>query len=65
LGEWLIVKGAGVKLQVFLFMIIGMIVAYGLIFALSDLGLILFGGGAFGLLLYIAISISKKQSTQN
>ncbi|WP_374722609.1 hypothetical protein [Peribacillus tepidiphilus] len=47
-------------MQVFLFVFLGMIMAYGLVFALSEFGLILLAGGAFGLLLYIAINISKK-----
>ncbi|MFD2117768.1 hypothetical protein ACFSTH_17000 [Paenibacillus yanchengensis] len=40
------------------FMILGMAIAYLSLF-LGTFGLILLGGAAFGLLLYIAIAVSK------
>lgn len=49
-------------MQVFLFVMLGMIVAYGLMATLDEFGLVLLGGGAFGLLLYIAININQKKS---
>jgi hypothetical protein len=42
------------------FILLGMLIAYVSIF-LGDIGLILLGGAAFGLLLYIAINISKNK----
>lgn len=42
------------------FIILGMAIAYLALF-LGEFGLILLGGGAFGLLLYIAITISKNK----
>ncbi|MCK6258178.1 hypothetical protein LCY76_16500 [Fictibacillus sp. KIGAM418] len=47
--------------QIILFILLGMIVAYALVLAASNFGLILLGGATFGVLLYIAIHISKKQ----
>lgn len=41
------------------FIIFGMIIAYLLLF-LGEFGLVLLGGAAFGLILYIAININKK-----
>jgi hypothetical protein len=38
-----------------------MILAYALVLAASNFGLILLGEATFGVLLYIAIHISKKQ----
>ncbi|WP_160299057.1 hypothetical protein [Bacillus alveayuensis] len=49
-------------MKLLLYIIIGMAIAYGLVVALSDFGLILLGGGAFGLLLYIAVNANKNLS---
>lgn len=48
-------------MQVFLFVLLGMIVSYGLLF-LGEFGIVLLGGGAFGLLLYIALNINNKNN---
>lgn len=47
-------------MKLLLFILLGMLISYGLVLAFSNLGLALLGGGAFGLLLNIAISINKK-----
>lgn len=41
------------------FIILGMVIAYLLLF-LGEAGLVLLGGAIFGLLLYIAITLSSK-----
>ena len=43
------------------FIILGMVIAYMLLF-LGEFGLVLLGGAILGLLLYIAITISKKNN---
>ncbi|MFE8700813.1 hypothetical protein ACFYKX_09320 [Cytobacillus sp. FJAT-54145] len=47
-------------MQIFWFILLGMIIAVGLVMGLAEYGLVILGGGAFGLLLYIAIKLSKK-----
>ena len=50
-------------MQVFLFVLFGMIISYFLGF-LGEFGMVLLGGGAFGLLLYIALNINKRNKIQ-
>ncbi|MGP4072921.1 hypothetical protein ACTWQB_10245 [Piscibacillus sp. B03] len=45
-------------MKLFLYVLLGMVLAYALAF-LEGFGMILLGGAAFGLLLYIAVNISK------
>lgn len=47
-------------MQIFWFILLGIIITVGLVMSLSEYGLVILGGGAFGLLLYIAIRLSKK-----
>lgn len=46
------------------FIILGMIISYVLILP-GEIGLVLLGGAAFGLLLYIAIVISNMNKSQS
>jgi hypothetical protein len=46
-------------MRIFGFIILGIAIAYLLLF-LGEIGLVALGGGVFGLLLYIAVTITKK-----
>ncbi|MGP4042053.1 hypothetical protein ACTWP4_19425 [Gracilibacillus sp. D59] len=50
-------------MQVFLYVLLGMIVTYVLLL-IGEFGLVLLGRGAFGLLLYIALNINKKNNIE-
>ncbi|GGM18743.1 hypothetical protein GCM10011351_00690 [Paraliobacillus quinghaiensis] len=50
-------------MQVFLLVLLGMILSYALLF-LGEIGIVLLGGAAFGLLLYIALNINDKNKME-
>lgn len=52
----------GDKMKIFLFILFGMIMSYGLMWLPATLGDVFLSGGVFGLLLYIAIQLTKNQS---
>ena len=56
-------KGENI-MQIFFFIILGVIITVLSVIALAELGLILLGGIAFGLILYITVRVSKIPSSK-
>lgn len=51
-------------MQIFFFILLGVIITILSVIAFAELGLILLGGIAFGLILYITVRVSKMPSSK-
>lgn len=56
-------KGENI-MQIFFFILLGVIITILSVIAFAELGLILLGGIAFGLILYITVRVSKMPSSK-